>query len=74
MREVKDHRSVSGSEGGEMGGWVWQRRDRQVGLIVARSAGGSDSGEIRGRKIDRLREREIDRERERLEWLEDGGG
>ena len=45
-----------------------------MGLTAARSAGGFDSGEIGGRKIDRLREREIDRERERLEWLEDGGG
>ena len=45
-----------------------------MGLTAARLAGGSDSGEIRGRKIDRLREREIDRERERSEWMEDGGG
>ena len=39
-----------------------------MGLIAVRSAGGFDSGEIRGRKIDRLRERE------RSEWMEDGGG
>lgn len=45
-----------------------------MGLTAVRSASGSDSGEIGGRKIDRLREREIDRERERSEWMEDGGG
>ena len=39
-----------------------------MGLTAARSAGGSDSGEIGGKKIGRLRERE------RLEWMEDGGG
>ena len=39
-----------------------------MGLIAVRSACGFDSGEIRGRKIDRLRERE------RSEWMEDGGG
>uniref|UniRef100_A0A7N2MU87 Uncharacterized protein n=1 Tax=Quercus lobata TaxID=97700 RepID=A0A7N2MU87_QUELO len=50
------------------------RRDGRAALTAARLAGGSDSGEIGGRKIDRLREREIDRERERSEWMEDGGG
>ena len=35
-----------------------------MGLIAVRSVGGFDSGEIGGRKIDRLRERKIDRERE----------
>ena len=43
-----------------------------MGLTAARLAGGSNSGEIGGRKIDRLREREIDRERDRSEWMEDG--
>ena len=41
-------------------------------MTAARLAGGSNSGEIGGRKIDRLREREIDRERDRSEWMEDG--
>ena len=44
-----------------------------MGLIAARSVGGFDSGEIGGRKIDKLREREIDWERERSEWMEDDG-
>ena len=44
-KEVKDHRSVGGSKGDEMGGWVWQRWDRQVGLIAARSVGGFEGGD-----------------------------
>ena len=34
-----------GSEEGEMGGWVLQQRDQQVGLIAARSVGGSKVGD-----------------------------
>ena len=32
-------------KGPQIGGWVWQRRDRQVGLTAARSADGSEGGD-----------------------------
>ena len=36
---------MNGSEGEEIGGWVLQRRDHQMGLIVARLVGGSEGGD-----------------------------
>ena len=35
-------------KGPQIGGWVWRRRDGQVGLTAAWSTGGSDSGVIDG--------------------------